>query len=64
MKEVSTVAEHKINTQKSVIFLHTSNEHMEMKLKINYNSIKKDKELKNTFNKKTQDFIENYKTLK
>lgn len=52
MKEVSTVAEHKINTRKSVIFLHTSNEHMEMKLKINYNSIKKDKELKNTFNKK------------
>lgn len=45
MKEVSTVAEHKINTRKSVIFLHTSNEHMEMKLKIN--SIIASKRIKN-----------------
>lgn len=53
------VAEYKINTQRKVLFLYTSNEYIEKKLKIFiYDSILKIKILKNKFDQGGKGFVD------
>ena len=65
INEYNKVAGYKINTQKSLAFLHTNNEKTEIKETIPFNSAKKRvKYLGISLPKETKDlYIENYKTL-
>ena len=67
INEYSKVAEYKINTQKSLVFLYTNNEKTEREIKKTVPFIIATKRIKHSginLPKKTKDlYIENYKTL-
>ena len=65
ISEYSKVAGYKINTQKSLAFLYTNNEKIEIKETIPFTiAMKRIKYLKINLPKETKDqYIENYKTL-
>ena len=65
INEYSKVAGYKINTQKSLAFLHTNNEKVEIKEKTSFTiATKRIKYLGIYLPKETKDlYIENYKTL-